>query len=181
MHDHWPKHLYHASGLTTGISATTGNESLRPAIGKPRAAMDTPDFKQRPVEDYRQLRMVTILASLLGMALLLPHGVNTEKVLPAIGIAPMCFSAAMGALTLTGRLRSPRIIAPMDLMMAAFLFCFMVPRCMASSLDFSETVMVNDLCVTQLRIPQRKQLESRRWPDHARYLRDVYDDSQFVR
>jgi hypothetical protein len=154
MHDNWPKHLYHASGLTTGISATTGNESLRPATGKPRAAMNTPDFKQRPVEDNRQLRMITILAFLLGVPLILSHGIVTTRTLPALGIAPMFFSATMGALILTGRLRSPRIIAPIDLMMVAFLFCFMVPRCVGFIARLNETVMVNDLCVTQFRVPQ---------------------------
>jgi hypothetical protein len=120
----------------TGIS---GKVSPRPAIGKPRAAMNNPDFKQRPVEDYRQLRMITILAFLLGLPLILSHGIVTTRTLPALGIAPMFFSATMGALILTGRLKSPRIKAPMDLMMVASLFCFMVPRYVAlSSLDLRE-------------------------------------------
>jgi hypothetical protein len=91
--------------------------------------MDRPDFKQRPGEDYRQLRMITILAFLLAVALLLPHGIIAETALPAIGIAPMFFSAAMGGLSFTGVLRSPKTKASMDLMLAAFIFSIMVPRC----------------------------------------------------
>jgi hypothetical protein len=130
MHDHWPKDLHNASGLTTGISAP--RPAIGEMIGKSRLAMEHVDFKQRPGEEYRQLRMVTILASLLGISILFAFGLNTDEVLPTIGITPMFFSATMGVLTLTGMLRSPRIVAPIDLMMAALLFCFMVPRCVAS-------------------------------------------------
>ena len=131
MRDHWPKDLHNTSGLTTGISATSGKDSPRPAIEKPRAAMELPDFKQRPGVEYRQLRVITVLASLIGMALLLPHGVLAERALPAIGIAPLSLSAASGILILTGLLDLPGTKATMDLTLAAFLFSIMVPRCVA--------------------------------------------------
>ena len=99
MHRHWPEDLYNASGLTAAIK---GKESSRSDIGKPRAAMNLSDFKQRSQEDYRQLRVVTILAFLLAVCLLLPHGMVAERPFPAIGIAPMFFSAAMGVLIFTG-------------------------------------------------------------------------------
>jgi hypothetical protein len=132
MHDHWPKDLYNISGLTTGSSATTGKGSPRPAVEKPRTTMELPDFKQRPGQDYRQLRVITVLASLLGIALLLPHGVVAERALPAIGVAPMFISAMSGILILTGLLKSPGTKASMDLSLAAFLFSIMVPRCVTS-------------------------------------------------
>jgi hypothetical protein len=131
MHDHWPKDPHNTSGLTTGISATSGKDSPRPAIERPRAAMELPDFKQRPGVEYRQLRVITVLASLIGMALLLPHGVLAERALPAIGIAPLSLSAASGILILTGLLNLPGTKATMDLTLAAFLFSIMVPRCVA--------------------------------------------------
>ena len=61
MRDHWPKDLHNTSGLTTGISATSGKDSPRPAIEKPRAAMELPDFKQRPGVEYRQLRLEKVV------------------------------------------------------------------------------------------------------------------------
>lgn len=144
MYDHWPKDLYNASGFTTGIAApaTTGKASSRPAIGETRAAaMDRPDFKQRPGEDYRQLRVITVLASLLGMCLLLPHGIVSERALPAIGIAPMFCSAVSGILTFTGMLKSPRTKAWMDLILAASLFSIMIPGCVAS-ISWSERIEI---------------------------------------
>lgn len=93
--------------------------------------MELPDFKQRPGVEYRQLRVITVLASLIGMALLLPHGVLAERALPAIGIAPLSLSAASGILILTGLLNLPGTKATMDLTLAAFLFSIMVPRCVA--------------------------------------------------
>jgi len=94
--------------------------------------MNLPDLKQRPEEEYRQLRVITILAFLLATALLLPHGVIAERPLPAMGIAPMFFSAAMGVLVFTGMLRLPRTKASMDLILAVVLLIFMVPRCVVS-------------------------------------------------
>lgn len=129
MHRHWPEDLYNASGLTAAIK---GKESSRSDIGKLRAAMNLSDFKQRSQEDYRQLRVVTILAFLLAVCLLLPHGMVAERPFPAIGIAPMFFSAAMGVLIFTGMLRSPKKKAVADLTIAALLFAIMVPRCVTS-------------------------------------------------
>ena len=44
-------------------------------------------------EPHRQLRIVTLLAFIPGFALLLPYGIITAKPLPAVGIAPLFFSA----------------------------------------------------------------------------------------
>lgn len=90
--------------------------------------MNLPDFAQRPEEEYRQLRAITILAFLIAVATLLPHGAITERPLPAIGIAPMFFSATTGALIFAGMLKVPRTKAGIDLVLAVVLFVILVPR-----------------------------------------------------
>lgn len=80
------------------------------------------------MEPHRQLRIVTLLAFIPGFALLLPYGIITAKPLPAVGIAPLFFSACSGALALTSSLRTPGAKAWIDILMAGFFIAVLIPR-----------------------------------------------------
>jgi hypothetical protein len=69
-------------------------------------------------EEYRQLRAVTVLAFIPGFSLLLPAGIRSSHALPAMGIAPLAFSACQGVLILTGRLQLASKKALIDLFLA---------------------------------------------------------------
>jgi hypothetical protein len=84
-------------------------------------------------EEYRQLRAVTVLAFIPGFSLLLPAGIRSSHALPAMGIAPLAFSACQGVLILTGRLQLASKKALIDLFLAIFFFAVLVPRCVAIS------------------------------------------------
>lgn len=79
-------------------------------------------------EQHRQLRFVTFLAFIPGFSLLLPYGVITAKGLPAVGIAPLFFSAFSGALVLTSRIKTPGAKAWIDILLAAFFISVLIPR-----------------------------------------------------
>lgn len=93
-------------------------------------------------ELHRHLRILTLLAFIPGFSLLLPYGIVTAKPLPAVGIAPLFFSASSGALVLTGRLRTPGAKAWIDVLLAAFFISVLIPR----------FVVVMGLCVRITRL-----------------------------
>jgi len=77
-------------------------------------------------ECYRQLRTITIVVFPLAFSLLLPCGLDAYEPLPAIGIAPMCFSAVLGALAFRGI--HPGTKSLLDLFVAILLISVLVPR-----------------------------------------------------
>ena len=53
-------------------------------------------------QQERTLRLMTVLAWIPAMALLIPFGVVTKTLVPALGLVPMTFSAAFGLAKLLG-------------------------------------------------------------------------------
>jgi hypothetical protein len=86
-------------------------------------------------ECYRQLRTITILVFPLACSLLLPCGLDAYEPLPAIGIAPMSFSAILGALAFRGI--SPGTKSLLDLFVATLLISVLVPRYVMSLICLS--------------------------------------------
>jgi len=140
--------------------------------------MNLPDFKQP--EEYRQLRVITILAFVLAAAMLLPYGAITQSALPAIGIAPMFFSAAMGILIFTGMLKSPWTKASMDGGLAVLLLIFMIPWCVAFHSVISRERRADNVTLPQHCVSPKGWLEQRRRRADARHLWNFHDDSQLV-
>lgn len=79
-------------------------------------------------DPYRQLRVMAICGFVPALSLLLPCGILTAKVLPALGIAPMFFSAAFQLATIGARPRFPKATVCINLFLATFLFSVLLPR-----------------------------------------------------
>ena len=79
----------------------------------------------------RALRLASIFAWIPAFALLLPHRINTGRVLPVLGIAPITFSAVTGIFHVAGRAKSRTAYRLMDLFCASFLISVLIPSFVA--------------------------------------------------
>jgi hypothetical protein len=75
----------------------------------------------------RVLRTTTIVTFLLAFALLLPYGVTTAAVLPALGLVPAFISAILSPLALNTSSRWRGFILCIDAFITAFLVGILVP------------------------------------------------------
>ena len=75
----------------------------------------------------RVLRTTTIVTFLLAFALLIPYGVTTAAVLPALGLVPAFISAILSPLALNTSPRWTWFILCMDTFVAVFLFSILMP------------------------------------------------------
>lgn len=105
------------------------------------------DHSSQPLQlgdPHRQLRVMAICGFVPAFSLLLPCGIRTAKVLPALGIAPMFFSAAFQLATIGARPRFPKATVCINLFLAAFLFSVLLPRYVDCT-SFSATGIANKL------------------------------------
>ena len=77
---------------------------------------------------HYHLRLVAICAFVPALALLLPCGIISARPLPAIGIAPMFFSAGFQTMTIGGTSRMHKTTIFINLLIAVFLLSTLVPR-----------------------------------------------------
>jgi hypothetical protein len=75
----------------------------------------------------RILRTTTIVTFLLAFAFLLPYGVASHSVLPAIGLVPAFISAILSPLALNTSTRWRSFILCMDAFIGIFLIAILVP------------------------------------------------------
>jgi hypothetical protein len=75
----------------------------------------------------RTLRTTTIVTFLLAFALLIPYGVTTAAVLPALGLVPAFISAILSPLALNTSARWRWFILCIDAFVAVFLFGILMP------------------------------------------------------
>lgn len=90
--------------------------------------MQRPDIALRSGEEFRQLRAITILMLPLGIGLIVPYAVITGLAFPAVGIAPMFFSAVLGSLMYTSVLQSRSKKAIIDVTLTVVYFSLLLPR-----------------------------------------------------
>jgi hypothetical protein len=101
--------------------------------------MQRSDLSPRPAEEYRQLRAITILMFPLGFALILPYAIISSLPFPAVGLAPMFFSASLGSFMYTGMLQSPSKKATIDMILTIVYFVLLVPRSVTNTLTLLAT------------------------------------------
>lgn len=88
------------------------------------------DHRSQSTAD-RPIRLLTILAFAHSFALLLPHGLNTNQIVPALGILPMAFSACTGIIHLAQKAELRGASIAMDLFCACFLIGVFIPSCVS--------------------------------------------------
>jgi hypothetical protein len=82
---------------------------------------------ESPSSLERILRTTTIVTFLLAFAFLLPYGVASHSVLPAIGLVPAFISAILSPLALNTSSRWRGFILCMDVFIGIFLISILVP------------------------------------------------------
>lgn len=88
-----------------------------------------PTSPDEPVNDPgdRVLRIITVLTFMPGLALLIPHGVMSRRVVPALGLVPLFLSAIFGLIHAFKTVRSRSVDEKIDAFLAAFLFSILIP------------------------------------------------------
>ena len=79
----------------------------------------------------RVLRIITVITFLPGLALLIPHGVESHRVLPALGLVPLFLSSLFGLIHAFKTVRSRSMDEKIDAFLATFLFSLLVPGIIA--------------------------------------------------
>ena len=72
-------------------------------------------------------RALTIFLWIPALAFLVPYGVDTGSICPAIGMIPTTLSALIGVVHVTGRARSQPLNIALDLFAACFLLGILIP------------------------------------------------------
>jgi hypothetical protein len=83
-----------------------------------------------PVKEYqydRALRIITILLWIPSFAFLLPYGIDSSEVFPALGIVPMTVSAFVSILHLYHLVPSPKLSMMLEFACGLFQIGFLIP------------------------------------------------------
>ena len=97
-----------------------------PKIQTVASSEDPP--KDTPISSSdRTLRILTIISFPLSFILLIPHGVETRMVCPALGLVPMSLSAAIGLVHVYRRISTGRFDEKIDAFIAVFLMSILIP------------------------------------------------------
>ncbi|KAK5121808.1 hypothetical protein LTR85_004683 [Meristemomyces frigidus] len=75
----------------------------------------------------RVFRIITILAFAPTVAFVLPHGIGTHMLCPALGILPMAISACVGLVHVLGKAKFRAVSIAMDIFCACFLIGVLIP------------------------------------------------------
>jgi hypothetical protein len=138
--------------------------------------MDRSNSSSKASDPYRGLRIIAMFDFIAALALLLPCGILTNKPLPALGIAPMFFSAASQLVVIGARPQMPISTVFINLLLAVFLFSILIPRSVRRA---SVNVAQNADILLQFDLHSRappQTLERQRLL-HARHLwNHAYDD-----
>jgi hypothetical protein len=141
--------------------------------------MDRSHSSPKAGDPYRGLRIVAMFGFIAALALLLPCGILTSRTLPALGIAPMFFSAASQIVTIGSRPQMPIATVFINLLLAAFLFSVLLPRSVRRA---SVNVAQNADIPLQLDFHSRapSQTLGRQRLHHARHLWNHAHDDKLV-
>lgn len=75
----------------------------------------------------RALRIITILTFEPALALLIPHGIVSHQICPALGLVPMFLSACLGLIHVFRTVKARSVDSFIDAFLAAFLLSIMIP------------------------------------------------------
>lgn len=75
----------------------------------------------------RILRTTTLISFFPALGLLIPYGIVSNTVFPALGLVPAFFSAILGLLSLMGNFRWSQLVVYMDMFLAISILSILLP------------------------------------------------------